>query len=884
MRAPKFVGSVALCLWSVMAFAQETMDDAFLDDLLKSPDSSQEAEGPPPESTARSQDTVTAPASAPASSPQDAAGELETLPVESADVPLPALTPSKRAPNQPRIEEIVVTAQKRAESIQDTPISMAAFDAEMLEQRGISGIDDLQGNVPGLNVLAFPTQASTLRLFIRGIGLNESQVTQDPAVGIYMDGVYIARSAGLALDVTDLERIEVLRGPQGTLYGRNTTGGAVNLISKKPDPDAFAMHFSGTLGDRDLGSFKGTINMPLSDDAAVKFGVMMKRQNGYVENTGPGGDFGDRQSLGFRFDARWLPEDWLKIDYGFDFTDISLYSQMIQAVLRPESDKGSANLIREFGELNTVYSPHRLDKLATGLPMEESGTRIQGHALILTVPMDDHELKYIGAYRSLLDHYYTDLGGGAGSTEFRLDSNRYDGPAARAAFGGPSPLVVPTIDQSQWSHELQLSGAAFDESLRYIIGAFYFTEEATDLSPYALQATAALLPAQADALYRLFPDLVNQVASLAGPRVVIFNQRESGAENSAFAAFGQGTWTPDWLDQKLHLTAGFRHSRDKREAWKSYRLDTYLEVNLNGLGLARLLQSAPPFDHVGGSRAYDNNSYTLIAAYDLSPEANIYAKYVTGYRSGGFNTRDPQLDGNSGPASDGTDYGFGFVDGFAPEDLAAAEIGIKSDLLDGRLRVNADLFNTDLKNMQTNFLIAGTLGDTKARNAGHARLRGFELELIAAVTDWLRLSAEYSYLDARVLEVIDANGNNVADQYPFPSAPKHSGVAAADITLQESAWGVLRGTVNYSYTGWTAGGGLPGREDLSYIPSFGIVNARLGLSDVQFRRGSANFALFVQNLLDEEYITTTIPTLPHADRAVFWGEPRMIGAEVTYTW
>lgn len=884
MRTPKFVGAVTLCLWSVLAFAQEVIDDDFLDDLVKSQESTQEPEGQPPASTAPSQGVTPEPASAPTRPQQDAAGELETIPVGSADVPPPAVTPSKRAPNQPRIEEIVVTAQKRAESIQDTPISMSAFDSEMLEQRGISGIDDLQGNVPGLNVLTFPTQASTLRLFIRGIGLNDSQVTQDPAVGIYMDGVYIARSAGLALDVTDLERIEVLRGPQGTLYGRNTTGGAVNLISKKPDPGVFAMHFSGTLGERELGSFKGSINMPLSDDAAIKFGVMMKRQNGFVENTGPGGDFGDRRSLGFRFDARWLPEDWLKIDYGFDFTDVSLYSQMIQAVLRPEASKGNADLIREFGELNTVYSSHRLDKLATGMPMEQSGTKIQGHALILTVPMDDYELKYIGAYRSLLDRYYTDLGGGAGSTEFRLDSHRYDGPAASAAFGGPSPLVVPTIEQSQWSHELQLSGSAFDESLRYIIGGFYFTEEATDLSPYAHQASAALLPVQADALYRQFPDLVNQVAALAGPRVVVFNQRESGAENSAFAAFGQGTWTPDWFDQRLHLTLGLRHSKDKRKASKTYRLDTYLEANLNGVGIARLLQSAPPFDHALGSRSYANDSYTLIAAYDLSEEVNLYAKYVTGYRSGGFNTRDPQLDGNSGPASDGVDYGFGFVDGFAPENLVAAEIGIKSDLLDGRLRVNADIFNTDMKDMQTNFLIAGTLGDTKSRNAGHARLRGFELELIAAATDWLRLSAEYSYLDARVLEVIDANGTNVASQYPFPSAPKNSGVVSADVTLHESAWGVLRGSVNYSYTGQTAGGGLPGREDLSYIPAFDIVNARLGLSDVQFRRGSANFALFVQNLLDEEYLTTTVPTLPHSDRAVFWGEPRMIGAEVTYTW
>ncbi|NGY03790.1 TonB-dependent receptor [Solimonas terrae] len=816
----------------------------------------------------------------------DAAPDAESLKTIAlpAEPPKPVVGSSGDRTPAPQIEEIIVTAQKKSESIQNTPISMTAFNEKMLQERGIDSVEKLQGNVPGISIEPFPTSNSTLRLFIRGVGLADAQVTQDPAVGVYLDGVYIARSSGLALEVADLERIEVLKGPQGTLYGRNTTGGAINLITKRPDPSGFWVEFTSSGGERALASGKATINAPLSADAAVKLGVLAKRQDGYVENTGPGGDFGDRKALGLRFDASWTPYDWLRADYGFDLTRVDAYAQMPQDVLPPDSDKGSANLIKEYAALNSVYSPHRLDHLATGMPMEQSTTRIDGHALTLTMPFEGYELKYIGAYRSLDDNYYADLGGGAGSLDFRLDSNYYDGPAATVAYGGPTPLVIPELKQHQWSHELQFKGKLFDEQFEYILGGFLFSERATDRTPFSHQASSALLPAQAAALYQLIPGLVNPLISLAGPRIVTFNMRDYGADNHAAALFGQGTWTPSWFDERLHLTLGYRHSQDSREAIKTYTQDNYLEVNVNGLGTAFLADSADAFDHVRGKRSYSNDSLSFISAFDLRPDVHLYAKYVEGYRSGGFNLRDPQISAASGPASDGTDYGFGFEEGFAPEYVASTEVGIKSDWFDRRFRINADVFYTDFKDMQITFLIPGTLGDTKATNAGHARIQGVELELAWAVTSWLNLSGDYSYLDAKVLKVIDATGANVADQYPFPSAPRHSGVLAADYTFFRGRWGQLRGSTNYSYMGERDGGGLPGRSDLSYLPAYGLVNTRLAVSGITLGHGELEVAAFARNLLDKDYITEAIPTLPQTDRAVFWGEPRTIGMELSYVW
>jgi iron complex outermembrane recepter protein len=172
------------------------------------------------------------------------------------------------------LEQVVVTAQRKKESLQQTPVSVIALNSDKLQQRGILGMADLQGNVPNLTIEPFPTNQATLRVFIRGIGIFgigifDAQITQDPGVGVYQDGVYIARSTGLALDLADLERIEVLRGPQGTLYGRNTIGGAVNLVTKRPTTSAFSMQHQLSYGSRDTLNLKSSVNVPLTSDLAV---------------------------------------------------------------------------------------------------------------------------------------------------------------------------------------------------------------------------------------------------------------------------------------------------------------------------------------------------------------------------------------------------------------------------------------------------------------------------------------------------------------------------------------------------------------------------------------------------------------------------------------
>ncbi len=818
--------------------------------------------------------------------------------VYAAVIPVPTTEPDVaepvRKPERGRqLEEIIVTAQKKASSLQDTPISIEAFGSEKMELRGIGGLEDLGSNVPSMVVEPHPLSNTTLRITIRGVGITDSQVTQDPAVGIYIDGVYLARSVGLALDLADIERMEVLRGPQGVLYGRNSTGGAVNIITKRPDPSAFSMNHKITFGERNLLVGKSSFNLPVSDDLAVKFAFLGRRSDGFVDNTGEGEDFGDRQALGLRFDARWLPTDSLTIDYGYDYTDLEYVNYMFQGVLLPETNHGLAEYFKPYAVANSVYSRHRLDALASGAPMEASTAKVSGHTLTLAQQFDDFELKYIGAYRKLEDSQYPDLSGGGGDTGYRIDLNVYDSAAARMANNGePTPLVIPTTFQTQWSHELQLSGSFWDDRLSYIAGLYYFTEEGgEDGGPIHHIQSATIDPQQADVILGLLPaELRGQLQDNVLPRLSAYWDYLYGIENEAYAAYSQISFRPQLFDRRLNFTVGLRASRDQRYAIKDFIQRQYVEVRLADTSLAAVpVPSAAvggPDDFVGveAHSEYDDFSPSANIQFDITDMATTYLSYSTAYKSGGFNLRDPQISGDSGAASDGTEYGFGFVEGFKPERVKSWELGLKSEWLQRALRLNAAAFYSDYADMQTNFMISGTISDTKARNAGKARMTGVELEGAFIPAENLMLGFQYAYLDAQVLEVIDINGDNVASLYPFIAAPPHSGVLFADWTLARLGWGDLRAYASWNYIGDRNGFVITEeRRGLTAIDGYGLFNARLMANGIRFgNKGSLDIALWGKNLLDTEYELTAIDNLPQADRAVIWGDPRSIGLDLIY--
>jgi iron complex outermembrane receptor protein len=842
-------------------------------------------------------------------SPPAAEEQVDTIPVDTA-----AEAPPQSEAVQ--LDEITVTAQRRVESLQATPVSVSAFNAQKLEARGIENILDLGSHVPGLQIEPFPINIATLRIFIRGIGTLDAQFTQDPAIGIYIDGVYLGRMAGLSFDVADLERIEVLRGPQGTLYGRNTVGGAINLITRKPSTSGFDMSHKVSIGDREYMSGRSMVNIPILDNLAAKLVVLSSTKKGYVENIGPGGDFGDREDLAARGDLRWEPLDWLTADYAYDYTDITHYQYMYQAILTPETNHGQAEDFKRFAQQQTVYSSDRLDRMSSGTTMEPSTVRISGHAINLTGdfgevgPFGNLLVKYTGARRELNDRAYADLSGGLdltggqGNPDYRLDPNFYDGPATRST-SIPKPILRPIPlswlrnVQDQTSHELQVLGDLWDDGLRYIAGIFQYEESGFDdrcgsdgdvcEEPITHQFHTGLLPTGALPL----PSGTNRVASI----VHIYR---TDIHNESNAYFGQLTWTPafEFLARRLHLTAGYRHTQDDREALKNYDSRVYAENTqtdeatdiTDAAGTCRdpAVSTGESgndvFENVFVSRSFSNDSYSFIVAYDVTPDFNAYAKRVQAYKSGGFDTRDPQIDGDR-QSSDCTTYGIGFRTGFRPELVDSNEVGVKSEWLNRSLRVNASVFDMDYHDRQISALLQGAIQDTKTRNVGRSRIRGLELDTMWAAAPGVTLSAEYEFLDAKTLEVLDFEGNNVAQNYQPYSAPKHSYSASVDWSIAQLGWGNLYSYLNYNHVDRRNGQTLPNRVGLTALSAYSVLSARFGLEGMPFwGRGRLDTALWIRNALDEEYEYSAIDNLPQADRSVIWAEPRTFGADLIYRW
>ncbi|MGW8204712.1 TonB-dependent receptor (plasmid) [Sphingomonas bisphenolicum] len=698
-----------------------------------------------------------------------------------------AATPALAQDRADAIADIVVTAQKRAESLQDTPISIAAFSAKDLEAKGINGLTDLRANVPNLQLTPFPNNAATTQIFMRGVGLADDQITQDGGVAVYMDGVYVARSQGLAMEVADLERIEVLRGPQGTLYGRNATGGAINFITRKPDLRAFGFKGQVTLGNYDNRRFKAAVNIPVGQTIALRLSYVNQQQDGFIANPGTGvSRWGDKDRQAMRADLLWQPSDRFSLRYNYDRTEI-----------------GDTPTYVAFSPLH----PRTIDRPKAGSPLVRdllpNDITSQGHSLTGEwEASDDLTVRSITGYRKLDNFQNQDyLTGALGPFPLQKNSSR-----AR---------------QDQWSQEWQLVGDALDGTLQYVAGFYYFSESGDNFS------------------------------NSYSPPTLTRSFTTATIDNRSYALFGQATFTPQALDRRLHLTVGLRQSWDKREATLAR------QTQVNG-GPITIVPGAGD-----GSRHFKDFSPSFVVAYDASDDVNLYVKAVKGYKSGGYNVRASSIDR--------------FDEGFGPETLWSYEAGVKSEWLDKRLRFNAAGFISKYSDIQVNVQSDPTnIRLTDVLNAGSATVKGVEMDLTLAPARDLRLSVNYGYLLARYKEIIDATGANIAANYRFTNAPRHS--IALDLTydLPRLPLGHLSANFNYTaqsdkYTNATVTSGR------YIIGDYGLLNGRLTLTDIPGVKG-VRASLWGRNLTDKNYYVMQFNV---GRPGALFGEPRTYGVDLS---
>ena len=699
------------------------------------------------------------------------------------------------------LEEVIVTAERREASLQETPISVLAFGTGSLEKLGVDDLGDIQHSVPNLVMRQFPNSQASLRTYMRGVGNNDVGMSTDPSVAVYIDGIYVARSIGLGSEVASLERIEVLRGPQGSLYGRNTIGGAINMITAKPKGE---WGFTGGLsaGDRDYAKARAEIDTPRAAGLAAKLSLMSSQKDGWVENNGAGPDFGDNDSLAGRLAVNWSPVDGFTADYAYDYTDVdsgTIYYQNIGPSL--------------FGFESVPYRDDRQNDVRPRVPFKESSVEVSGHALTLSWDISDAvTLKSLTGYRELDQHIYQDYGANPNTT--RLYAN------------------APFLN----AQELQLLGSLLDGGLDYVLGAYYFEEDGDEDEQNYITLPLAYYPPYP-------PDMTLNEFTLP--------QRVSSAHNDASALYGHFTWTPEMLARRLHLTLGLRYSEDEREIKTAQYFDGY------------------EFFSAHADDSWDNTSTDFTVSYDLDENVNVYAKYVEGYKTGGFNIRGTSLVAATTPVSE--------------ETVSTWEAGIKSQFLDDRLRLNAAVFTSDYEDIQLSFAQIGDPTNTVLYNAGKATIDGAEVDLTALITDALVLTVGYGYLDASVDEVIDPNtGANLVKtaKYALPSAPDNSFTADLDYTFPSFGYGELALNVNYSYV-----------DDTEFVstPTFGydihdyeLWNARLTLRELCVGEGRAAVALWGRNLADEEYLLDGIESFPWSQMVAPFGESRTWGVDVTY--
>lgn len=409
-----------------------------------------------------------------------------------------------------RIEEIIVTAERRESSLQKTPIAITAMDEKALLDRGIVDIVGIIKATPSMSFTPYPTTATTLTLFMRGSGTQDiGQITLDTATGFYQDGFYISRPQLMTFDLADVERVEVLRGPQGTLYGRNTTGGAVNLITRKPS-GSFGFKQELEVGSKGRRRSLTVVDLPAAGNLSAKLSWLMREQDGYVRNPGPGHDFGLVEEQAGRLALRWAGDGPLTADYFFEAGDLD------STAFYYTSDALTGLLPGYSNKDKPEHRSHRPIDLPKGTGKTET------HGLTLEWQLSDAlTLRSLTGYRE-------------------LDTVAYQDYAETFFVGFRS---TDDISTHQFSQELQALGTALDGRVDYVVGLYYFKEKGDH---YQNVVITNALPGS-DPL-RLDKDRLVKV------------------ESKSRAIFAQATWTPPVLDDRLSLTLGGRYTRDDRKA------------------------------------------------------------------------------------------------------------------------------------------------------------------------------------------------------------------------------------------------------------------------------------------------------------------------------
>ncbi len=686
------------------------------------------------------------------------------------------------------VEDIVVTAQRREQRLQDVPLAVSAFSMESLEDGKVESLLNLDGKVP--NVVLAPVGAYPFAsaFYIRGLGYADVESSFEPSVGVELDGVYLSRNVGAVQDFFDIGGVTILRGPQGTLYGRNTIGGVVSVQSRRPSFD-FGARAQATFGSNGRQELRAGVEGALIEDKlAGKFSFLTKTYDGYIKNY-DGRDMGAQDVTSMRGALLWTPTA------SFDATLIVDYTK----------DKGTGTAF-ENASLPSMVLP------GFGEPADTDGDPFLSH-------VGDDIFSDLEALGVTLNANW-DLG------PVKLTSitgyRKTDTEVLSDFDGTPTPFMTVHRDEThdQFSQELRLASNT-DGPLTYVVGAYYMTQE-----------------------YDIATGQFGTVFGSPTAGSTIYTQQKA----DSWAVFGQADYE---VLPGLTVTAGGRYSKEE----KTFTTQPLFYPN------------AETFE-----ASFDDFSPKVGVSYKWSDTLMTYAQYSRGFRAGGFN-------GRAGS--------FLAVGPYDSETVDSYEVGVKSDLFDRRLRLNAAVFTSDYQDMQQSVqqLIPGTLiNQTLVANVGAATISGFEAEATALLTDVFTISASVGYLDASYDEFMAdlGDGLGVIDRtyLPMPYAPKWSNSVTFNYKDDFDFGRVTaQASVRHMTDMYTSFSTLNASTDLTMRQSNTVVDGSLSL---ELPDGRWRVSLWGKNLTDELVINNTFGVGNLLASRVYQ-PPREIGVDLSLT-
>ena len=720
------------------------------------------------------------------------------------------------------LEDIVVTAEKRETNLQDTPIAISVLGGEALRDRHVQSLEDLMdGSVPSLRVAPFFSRSSALTVGIRGIvPFDANQPSRDAGVGVYIDGVYLGRSQGLGAALYDLDRIEVLKGPQGTLFGRNSTGGAVSLVTAKPSGK---LKLRQTFGLSNYNGYNVVTHLDLPEFAniSLKFDGILTKRDGTVDNPLRNQlDFNSFDKRGLHAAALWQPSDNFDAQLDFDISYDATSSYYVQLLDLNPAGYPQAPLVQ--------VQPDRADTADIGVPEDPSVGKTHGLALHLEWRPGDVTIRSISSYRHLSQSQF-DNGSGAHSGVFTPN-------------GKFSRYSLASLRQHQWSQEIQLLGSF--PQLEYVAGLYYYHEYGDDdaWTPNTMQwnadGTAATpLPTLEAGASTPFPD------------------RASTARADSLAAFGQATFSPEALGDIVHLTVGARYTHDTKSGslYKVNGADTDYRFHFKS----------------------DRVDPAVTLAVDAADDVHLYGKWGTAYRAGGANSRSLTYRA-FGPEKVST-FEIGaktdFLDRHARLNLAAYVTRYSDIQIDFNANIdpNSNRGTIETVNDPGHGTIKGIEADLSVNP-----VKGLTLSASYAYTQ--------GSLPPVVNPFTKDNPATPADESKIPApvyivyTPDHAYSASADYATPVS-FGTLRFHIDANGgNGYHAMSGEDTRTDKSFV-----VNGRVAIGDIALTNGAElDLSVWSRNLFNEAH-TFVESRAAYAIQGTFgiFNEPRTWGVDAT---